>query len=88
MTIASRWIKHMRWLSLLFMHWRVPVDVVRPMRPTIPTALTIGTFDGHAWVGLIPFAMREVRPTFTPSPPAVSHSHECDVRTYRATRSA
>jgi uncharacterized protein YqjF (DUF2071 family) len=58
MTIASRWIMHMRWFSLLFMHWRVPVAVVRPMRPTIPTALTIDTFDGHAWVGLIPFTMR------------------------------
>jgi uncharacterized protein YqjF (DUF2071 family) len=71
----------MHWLTLLFMHWRVPAGALRAL---IPSHFEIDTFDGTAWVGLIPFTMRHVRPTCLPSIPirGVSHLHECNVRTY------
>ena len=75
----------MQWRHLLFMHWRVPVETLRPL---LPDSLTIDEFDGSAWVGLIPFSMRDVLPAFVPRMPDVSDIprlsafHECNVRTY------
>lgn len=46
------------WHDLLFAHWPVPPEVVRPH---IPPGLTLETFDGAAWVGVVPFHMRGIR---------------------------
>ena len=74
---------YMTWQSLLFMHWRVPTDTLRPL---IPEHFEIDTFDGSAWIGLIPFTMRNVRPAISgvrvPPVPTMHHFHECNVRTY------
>ena len=70
---------HMSWHGLLFMHWRVPVAA---LRPHIPAALPIDTFDGSAWIGVVPFYMRDVRPRFSPSLPRLSNFAELNVRTY------
>lgn len=75
----------MQWRNLLFMHWRVPIEKLRPL---IPDSLSIDEFDGSAWVGLIPFTMRDVLPARAPRIPGVaeirrvSAFHECNVRTY------
>ena len=68
----------MTWASLLFIHWRVPAGMLRPL---VPRALDIETFDGTPWVGLIPFTMR-FRPTGLPPIPTMHRFHECNVRTY------
>jgi uncharacterized protein YqjF (DUF2071 family) len=75
----SPYVMHMGWHNLLFMHWRVPVAT---LRPHIPTALPIDTFDGCAWIAVVPFYMRDVRPRFTPSVPTLSNFVELNVRTY------
>lgn len=67
------------WSNLLFVHWRVPAEVIRPL---IPSRLTLDTFDGDAWVGLVPFHMSGVRPWWSPAVPGVSTFHETNVRTY------
>lgn len=72
----------MRWLHLLFMHWPVPVESLRAMQPAIPKSLEIDTYDGMAWVGLVPFTMRDVGPCRFPPLPIARHFHECNVRTY------
>lgn len=75
----------MRWLNLLFMHWPLPVEALRGL---VPPKLQIDTFDGHAWVGLVPFTMRSVLPWIVPGVRGVSDVrgfsafHECNVRTY------
>ena len=78
----GRHAMQMRWLSLLFMHWPVPAEAVRRMSPRIPGALEIDEFEGSAWVGLIPFTMRDVRAARFPGIPGATHFHECNVRTY------
>lgn len=67
------------WRDLLFLHWEVPADL---LRPRIPPSLEIDTFDGRAFVGLVPFAMRGVRPVWSPPVPGLSDFLECNVRTY------
>ncbi len=67
------------WSHLLFLHWAVPVEVLRPL---IPEGLEVDTFDGRAYVGLVPFAMSGVRPVGVPSVHWLSNFLEVNVRTY------
>lgn len=73
---------HMRWHELLFMHWPVPVDVLRAAPFGPPPPLTIDTFDGQAWIGVVPFRMSGVRPRGIPAAPMLSAFPELNVRTY------
>lgn len=72
----SRWVMFMRWHDLLFLHWPIRPDYIRPL---IPTALELDTFDGWCWIGIIPFHMSSVRPRYVPLPLALP---ELNVRTY------
>ncbi|HMC57503.1 MAG TPA: DUF2071 domain-containing protein, partial [Gemmatimonadaceae bacterium] len=69
----------MRWVDLAFMHWRVDASVLRPL---IPAALEIDTFDGSAWVGVTPFRMSDVHPVALPPIPTARNFPELNVRTY------
>jgi uncharacterized protein YqjF (DUF2071 family) len=69
----------MRWHDLLFAHWPIPAATLRPM---IPPELEIDTFDGSAWLGLVPFRMSEVGPAGGPTPPILGRFGEVNVRTY------
>ena len=72
-------IVHQSWGDLLFMHWPVPAE---SLRPSIPEPLAIDTHDGLAWIGITPLTMWGVRPAFAPALPLLSESHELNVRTY------
>lgn len=72
---------HQNWGKLLFMHWRIEEKLLRPL---IPKALEIDTFDGSAWIAIAPFTMWDIRafPPFLPAVPGLSAMHELNVRTY------
>jgi uncharacterized protein YqjF (DUF2071 family) len=70
---------HQRWTNLLFAHWPVRPEALRPL---LPPSLVIDTFDGDAWVGVIPFHMGNVRPRGVPPLPGLSAFLELNVRTY------
>ncbi|HEV2912528.1 MAG TPA: DUF2071 domain-containing protein [Pyrinomonadaceae bacterium] len=72
-------IMHQNWGKLLFMHWPIEAEALRPL---IPERLTIDTFEGEAWIAITPFTMWGVRPVFTPPVPFLSELHETNVRTY------
>jgi uncharacterized protein len=72
----SRWVMFMRWHDLLFLHWPIRHEYIRPL---IPTALELDTFDGWCWIGIVPFHMSGVRPRYVPLPLALP---ELNVRTY------
>jgi uncharacterized protein YqjF (DUF2071 family) len=67
------------WGTLLFLHWPVPKETLRPL---IPSGLAIDTYEGRAWVALAPFTLWGLRPPFAPPLPGVSRFHELNVRTY------
>ena len=69
----------MTWADLGFLHWEVAAAARRPL---VPDALEIDTFEGRAFVGLVPFTMRGVRPAWAPPLPWLSRFHEVNVRTY------
>ncbi len=76
---SGRAIGYQKWRDLLFIHWTISPDVLRPL---LPAGLEIDLFDGQAWLGLVPFAMRGVRPWWSPAVPGVSNFLETNVRTY------
>jgi uncharacterized protein len=76
---AGSWALFMSWHDLLFMHW--PVDE-GALRPLIPPALSLDTFDGSAWLSVTPFRMTGVRPRFLPGVPRLSSFPELNLRTY------
>ncbi|MCG8418652.1 MAG: DUF2071 domain-containing protein [Proteobacteria bacterium] len=69
---------YQRWRDLLFLHWPVAVDDLRPL---IPDALDIDVFEDQAYVGLVAFAMYGVRPAWLPEWLAFDFL-ETNVRTY------
>ena len=73
------WVMAQRWHDLLFAHWPVSPDV---MRPLVPEELELDLFDGRAWVGVVPFRMSGVRLRFLPAVPGVGAFPELNVRTY------
>lgn len=77
--LESRWTWRQSWSDLLFAHWPVSVELLREQ---IPQALEIDTFDGTAWIAVVPFRMRDVMLRGLPAMPAVSAFEEMNVRTY------
>jgi uncharacterized protein YqjF (DUF2071 family) len=67
------------WRNLLFAHWRVPHDV---LRPHVPARLELEEFDGSAWLGLTPFGVTGLRLRGVPPLPFVSSFYELNCRTY------
>src|SRR5262245_21108001 len=73
------WVMRMRWRDLLFAHWVVDVEALRPL---VPAPLEIDTFGGRAYLGVIPFLMEDVEPRGLPGLPYLSVFPEVNVRTY------
>lgn len=78
-----RWIMGQSWESLLFAHWRVPLE---DLRPHIPRELEVELHDGSAWLGITPFRVTGLRSRGTVPLPGVSSFRELNVRTYVRTR--
>lgn len=68
---------HWRWVT--FLHWPYPAGTVQAR---LPEGLTVETFDGSAWVGLIPLLMDDVSVPGLPALPWLSRFPETNVRTY------
>jgi len=67
------------WYDLLFAHWPVSAAVLRPL---VPKELTLDLRQGTAYVGVVPFVIRNLRPRGVPPLPILSHFAEINVRTY------
>jgi uncharacterized protein YqjF (DUF2071 family) len=67
------------WHDLLFAHWPVASEVLRPL---VPAQLPLDPFDGQCWVGVVPFHMSGVRARGLPALPRLSRFPELNVRTY------
>ena len=68
-----------RWDDLLFLHWELPPDSLRPL---VPSRLELDTFEGRAFVTVTPFTVRGAKLRGLPPLPALKDFHEINVRTY------
>jgi uncharacterized protein YqjF (DUF2071 family) len=67
-----------RWTLLSFVHWAYEPAAVQAV---LPRELEVDTFDGAAWVGLIPFRLA-IRRRGVPYVPWLSRFAETNLRTY------
>jgi len=73
-----RWSLGHSLVDVLFAHWRVPAEAVRPH---VPSALDVDERDGGAWVGIAAFRMTALRSRGLLPLPGVSSFLELNVRT-------
>jgi uncharacterized protein len=76
---SGPWVMTQIWHELLFAHWPVAPDILRPL---VPAMLPLDTFEGQCWVGVVPFHMSYVRPRGVPPVSGLSAFPELNVRTY------
>jgi uncharacterized protein len=76
---ARPWALTMRWEHLLFLHWQVDPDA---LRPHLPAELELDTYAGKAYLGVVPFVMAGTRFRWLPPVPTAHHFPECNLRTY------
>ena len=72
-------IMKQRWAKLLFLHWPVEPALIAAR---LPKGLHVDTFEGKAWLGVIPFFMARIRPRGLPPLPWLSWFMELNLRTY------
>jgi hypothetical protein len=66
----------MRWRDLLFAHWAVDPATVADR---LPDQIEVATYDGDAYLGIVPFVMADIRPAGLP----IGRSFpELNLRTY------
>jgi uncharacterized protein len=73
------WLMAQTWEDLLFAHWQVPPERLRPM---LPGAIPLDVREGSAWVGVTPFRVSAFRLRGVPHLPGVTAFPELNVRTY------
>lgn len=71
-----RSVLSMTWRDLLFAHWPVSSAVVAEK---LPAGVSVDTFDGEAYLGVVPFVMDDIR--IRPAPVGLSFG-ELNLRTY------
>lgn len=75
----SGWRYYQEWNNALFLHWKIPFDV---LRKSVPHGLTIDTFNDDCYVSLVAFTMQKIRPKYLPSFSFISDFDEINLRTY------
>jgi len=73
------WVMKQSWHDLLFAHW--PIDRAS-IAALVPRDFEIDVCEGSAWIGVVPFEMRNVAPRGVPALPWLSAFPELNVRTY------
>jgi uncharacterized protein len=76
---ARAWLMGQTWYDLLFAHWAVRPEALRPL---VPEPLELDLRDGEAWLGVTPFVVAGLRVRGTPPLPWLSRFPELNVRTY------
>lgn len=73
------WKQYQEWHENLFMHWKVQPSAIAAF---LPEGLSIDTFNEKAWVSIVAFSVKKLRPRFLPYLPLISNFHEVNFRTY------
>jgi uncharacterized protein len=73
------WLVAQTWEDLLFAHWPVPPERLRPL---LPEAIPLDVREGSAWVGVTPFRVAAFRLRGIPHLPGITDFPELNVRTY------
>jgi uncharacterized protein len=73
------WVMEQSWDDLLFAHWTVNPELISAQ---IPKELSLDTWGGQAFIGIVPFKMKGVKFRVAPPIPTATDFLELNVRTY------
>ena len=76
---VKRAVMVQQWKDLAYIHWRYPIAEIQAL---LPAGIEVDSFDGSAWVGLIPFSMKNIGVPRLPAVPYFGSFPEVNVRTY------
>jgi uncharacterized protein YqjF (DUF2071 family) len=76
------WLAYQRWANILFLHWVLEADELAKVRALVPEELEIDTFEGKAYLALVPLLMEDVHLRHLPAIGLVSNFAELNFRTY------
>lgn len=76
---SGPWVFYQEWHNTIFLHWKVDLDEIRK---SIPRVIEIDLFNNEAWVSLLAFRIKNLRPRLLPAFPPVSDFDEVNIRTY------
>ncbi|MFZ1702725.1 MAG: DUF2071 domain-containing protein [Saprospiraceae bacterium] len=76
---SQTWSYYQEWNDVLFLHWKVPFDILRKL---VPEGLVLDVFDGDVYVSLVAFTMQKIRPKNVPNIKCISDFDEINIRTY------
>ena len=76
---SGQWVMTQRWNDLLFAHWPMPSGEIGAR---LPDGLEPDTFQGRAWVGVVPFSMDMIQMRGLPVIPGARRTPELNLRTY------
>jgi uncharacterized protein YqjF (DUF2071 family) len=68
-----------RWNDLLFAHWPVPASSIASL---LPEGLEVDSFQGSAWLGVVPFWLDRIKVRGVPPIPGMRSFPDLNVRTY------
>lgn len=77
--IGRHQVMYQKWRDLLFLHWEFEAEIIQQ---SLPEGLSVDTYDGKAYLGVVPFFMKDIRPRFCPPVPGISNFLEMNLRTY------
>lgn len=67
------------WNDVLFAHWPVDVSILRAL---VPSVLELDTYNGQAWISMLPFMLTNLRARYLPAIPGARAFPELNLRTY------
>ena len=73
------WNMFQSWRDVLFAHWRIDPD---QLRPVVPAQMDIDVFDGSAWLSMVPMRMADLHFRDLPPLPGLMHFLEINFRAY------
>jgi uncharacterized protein len=73
------WLMAQTWEDLLFAHWPVAPERLRPL---LPEAIPLDVREGSAWIAVTPFRVSAFRLRGMPHLPGITAFPELNVRTY------
>jgi len=73
------WKYSQEWHKILLLHWKVPVSFIEPL---LPDGLEVDTYNGNAWISMVPLSVKKHHYRGFPVLPFVSSFHEVNLRTY------
>jgi uncharacterized protein len=75
----GRWAVTQRWNDLLLAHWPVPAETLDKL---LPDWLQPDTYQGSAWLGIVPFWLDRIRIRGVPPLPGTRNFPDLNFRTY------